>query len=295
MGYEGGSTGLLVEQRKMRGEEIITIAKARNEKCFIEGVTSVLRAVTVAVIDPGPYSFTTSANFDWGLVHAGDVVAALFQQHTLLHGEVVKVSMVCQRCTPRFEWVSEVKLSELTVKPLPEASLAALRAKRALEATTLNGVAIKFLLPTGAREKYLRDQHRQMRHRPEWRAHISTHLDRMAAQITYIDGLVSSRGEDVSNQFTKRLEWLIAQEGDTIDDLLQQMNDADGGIDTAVVSYCPNCGTEHVDDLPLDRLLQGGPERSRRPPTEKTPQSSTTVVSPTPSAALPPDPSDQAG
>jgi hypothetical protein len=271
-------SGLIVEARKMQGAEFETLAAETERKASGNGIAIFLRACWTATEDPGPYPFTGSP--DWKRLLQGDVLAALVAHRVAVLGAPYDFATPCEACGTRND--VECMLDELQLKPLPKDSVDRMRAGRPFETTLLDGRKVVFDLGTIVHEELLEKQLKQMKRRPEWEGHKPTFIDALAIRIRSIDDVMNRDGtENVSSQFTKRLEFLRGCDLDFIYDLQEKMTAVDCGIDTAIAFDCISCGWTQKRDFPLGRDFFN-PRKKKTPKTtsgettnEETPSSET--------------------
>lgn len=282
-------SGLIFEARKLRGAELATLAAATERRDAGSGVAEILRATWLSTVEPGPYRFVGAGGAapDFKRLVNGDVLAALVQARRAVLGDLVDFTARCETCGARNDDL-EANLGELELKPIPQATVQAMQSGDALEAKLLDGRKVKFALATMKTDAYLREQHKQMKRRPEWATHKATKIDLTAAQISWVEGLENAKGENVSAEFVKRLEWLLGMDVDWIYDLQGKMTEADGGMDTGVEFTCRECGWEQKTDFPLGRDFFS--PKKKKAATRKTEEGETSPTEPksqeTPSHAI---------
>lgn len=268
-------SGLITDNRPMQGKEILTMASARAKRAPSGGISDVFRACWIATEDPGPYRFVQgNASPDWKRVAAGDVLKGLLDHCIAALGPDISFPMQCKACGKLNEEVW-VRLDEFALKALPEESAKRIREGLPLETKLRDGRVVTFDIGSLSAEEYVEAQLKQMRKRPEWADHTPTFIDLMAGRIRSIEGV------DNSNEFVKRLEHLLFLDAGQIWELLEQMNEADCGVDTEVEFACQHCGWEQVQDVPLEHTSLFNPKSHRRPKTvmvEGTPKSASTTT-----------------
>lgn len=278
-------SGLVFEARKLRGAELAILAAATERRDAGGGVAEILRATWISTVSPGPYPFTgAGAAPDFKRLVDGDLLASLVQARRSVLGDMVDFAARCEGCGAK-NGDLEANLGELELKPLPETTLKSMQSNEPLEAELLDGKKVKFALNTMKINEYLRDQHKQMKRRPEWATHKATQIDKTAAQISWVEGLENAKGENVSGEFVKRLEWILRMDVDWVYDLQGKIREADGGIDTGVEFVCRECGWEQETDFPLGRDFFSPPKKR---PGQKTKE--TEAKEKTPTAESPPSP-----
>lgn len=260
-------SGLIFEARKLQGAELETLAIGADTKKQGDAVARILQACHVSTEDPGPYSFTGGTSFDWKRILSGDTLAALIQHRIAVLGPVYSYPMACEQCGERNE--IEARIDELELLPLSAESAERVRAGRPFETTMLDGRKVTYDLATTMTEEYLQDQLKQMKRRPEWQGHRATNIDQLAARLRTVENLMNARGtENVSNQFVKRLEFLLSCDLDFIYDLQKKMDESDCGVETGVEFTCTECKWEQTRDFPLGRGFLTPPKASKKTKTQ---------------------------
>lgn len=212
--------GILADQRAVRsGRAVNTILS----KCW------------TATEDKGPYSFQGNVP-DWRGALACDRIWALLMIRIATYGEIEELDMRCPECGHRFVW--DLPLLQLPYRPLPQASRDAIATgKNRFETTvTVDGEALRvwFRLLTGAdQEKALKEVN--------------------AGEADFITTALRQRVLEVEGVAPPDLTaWFNGLSMGAVQELIDRLDEHDGGIDTAFDVYCPKCTLEWEVDLPLD-------------------------------------------
>ncbi|NUP12882.1 MAG: hypothetical protein HOW73_43135 [Polyangiaceae bacterium] len=257
-------SGLVVEARKIKAQELEALAEANDsdEPPADGGLLTVINRCVQRVIDAGPYSFVEVGDAlpDWKRVIYGDLATMFFKLRIVSVEDPYEFPVQCKHCR---KWADfDVTLSELPINPLPESSKAKLRSNSPFEARTLDGKLVRFYLKTIRREepiaKLVRAIERQTG-KPSY-----SFLDSWAGQAEFIEPL----GERSKND-KARWMWFRQLDLDEVDNLRDQFDAVDGGIDIELRFRCRRrgCGgvTNHM--IPLD----GDFFRRKRKPADLKP------------------------
>lgn len=240
-------SGLAGEVRGLKGKEGKLLADrsaAKAGSTFEKLLSGCWLKTTEAAI----YEVSENASLDWSKVLVADRFYALLQIRGLTFGDDYAFSVQCQSggCRERFEW--ELSLKELPVRPLSDAAKEAFAAGNRIEAhLPHDGRKVWFRLMTGA---------------DEVRAAVALKngrdgmlLTALALRIVEIEGVA----EKDKRAFLDDMEMADATA------LLDQFDEADGGVETNIEVECPHCmGVQEVE-LPFERgfFLPRAKERTR--------------------------------
>jgi hypothetical protein len=228
-------SGLAGEIRslKVREENILADAKAMRNG---EGMSRVLAAIWQSTTDPGPYKLKDDVP-DWEKVLIGDHLYAAIQMRIATYGPSYSFKPQCQNqsCRSVFEW--ELRLDELPVQKLPEASIKAFQdGNRFRTKIASTGQDVTFhLLLANAQKRFL-----QVRQQLPDR--MATAVLRL--QVDEIEGVETGKLNDFLSDMDARDASLLRQDFD----------DAGCGIETGIKIECPTCLGMFDLELPL-----GGP------------------------------------
>lgn len=202
----------------------------------------IISACWLETTDPGPYKFQNGV-VDWGKVLLCDRFWVLLRQRAATYGDGYEFDTQCQDrglCGKKIEW--ECNLSELPFKELPEESRAKIAAgDNSFECELMHGEMagrkVMFHLQTGHHEvrgaKMLEGQDTRIV---------------VAALASRIDSIESVQKGDL----IRTLDDL--EMGDLMN-LMNQFDEADGGVETTIEIECPHCGLLQDVELPLGRAF----------------------------------------
>ena len=262
--------------KKLSGREIAQVAEQVDGAGASDGgFASILGGCWVATLDRGPYPahvFGAEATPigkparrkgsphreqlvevkgdvpDWSRVLKGDLVAGLIflAQISITDGDDYPFDVPCGSCGKPIQW--EVKLSDLPVKVLPEASIKKIRAGDPFE-VLVAGKKVMFDLQTAAAEEPVARLMKQQGRK------VGTIVDVLAAQVRSVEGV----GADLK----ARWAWLSDLSLGELQDLQYAMAEVDCGVETSLDVECGKCGYEQEANLPLDRRLFAPRRRTR--------------------------------
>ena len=228
-------SGLAGEIRGLKGKEGKLLSDRSSARV---GATfeKILAGCWLATTDPGLYELSDGGALDWSKVLVADRFYALLQIRAQTFGDDYAFSVQCASpaCRERFEW--SLNLQQLPVVPLSDAAKAAFRAGNRLE-TTLprDGRKVWFRLLTGADEVRAASVLKAGRE--------ATLLTALGLRIVEIDGVPDQ----------ERRKFLDDMEMADAAALLDQFDQADGGVETTIEVECPTClGIQDVQ-LPFER------------------------------------------
>lgn len=240
-------SGLAGEVRGLKGKEGKLLADrsaARAGSTF----EKLLSGCWLQTTDPGIYEVPEGAVLDWGKVLVADRFYTLLQIRALTFGDEYAFSVQCQSatCRERFEW--QLSLKDLPVRPLSDAAKASFKAGNRFE-TKLprDGRKVWFRLMTGA------DEVRAAQALKAGRDGML--LTALALRIVEIESVP----EKEKRAFLDDMEMADATA------LLDEFDEADGGVETTIEIECPSClGVQEVE-LPFERgfFLPRAKERTR--------------------------------
>lgn len=234
-------SGLIGEVRgfKVKEANLLADRMALKKGTALDGV---LAGCWTRTVEPGPYAFLASANddlgarVDWQKVLLCDRFFALVQIRCATYGPEYTFKVQCQgdACREPIDW--ELKLTDLEFKELPEASREAIRAGTNKFPLALpDGKQAYFRLQTGASEAQAAQLSRSMQSRAVGAA--------IATRLVEIDGVDPNR----RNRYIDELDL-----GD-LRTILDQLDEADGGLNTTIEIECYTCGMLQEVELPFGR------------------------------------------
>lgn len=240
--------------RGLKGEEIDLFA---NKAAAKRNRTSqqILKNVLLATEDGGPLY---SGGVDFSVAPQCDRFTALFQARIATFGSEYAFPHRCKDpdCEKRFEWVED--LEKRPIKALPAESVQTFlngnRFTTSVAAPDGSVLRVVFQLLTPK----LEDKIKQVQSlAPKEKATAS-----LAQRIVSVEGI--DDGKAAVKAFLKDLD------AGPLLDLLADMDEVDGGIDTIATVECPHCGYEEDVELPLGDEFWSPKRRrsSTRPTTE---------------------------
>jgi hypothetical protein len=228
-------SGLAGEIRGLKGKEgkLLSDRNAARAGATFE---KILAGCWVTTTDAGIYDLPDGGALDWSKVLVADRFYTLLQIRAQTFGDDYAFSVQCVNpaCRERFEW--SLNLQELPVVPLSDAAKAAFRAGNRFETTLpCDGRKVWFRLMTGA---------------DEVRAASVFKAGREGMLLTAL-GLRILEIENVPVHETRK--FLDDMEMADAAALLDQFDQADGGVETGIEVECPACLGVPDDQLPFER------------------------------------------
>ena len=228
-------SGLAGEIRGLKGKEgkLLSDRSAARAGATFE---KILAGCWLGTTDPGVYDVPAIGPLDWSKVLVADRFYTLLRIRALTFGEEYAFAVQCANaaCRDRFEWALD--LTQLPVTPLSDTARATFRAGNRFE-TRLprDGRKVWFRLLTGA---------------DEVRASSVLKTGRDGMLMTAL-ALRILEIEDVPDH--EKRKFLDEMEMADATALLDQFDEADGGVETGLEIECPAClGVQDVQ-LPFER------------------------------------------
>lgn len=223
-----------------------------NEADVLAGATKKKRSAAMAKVFASCWEETVDAGvyeeqFNWDQVLQGDRTFLLLAIRTATHGPeyIFKPQCPSPGCMRRFEWTINLQ-EQLEVRKLSEASKATFKAGNQFEAIVpSSGQKVTYRLPIGQDEKRATLMQQQGKQK------MLTLSLRM--RIDAIEG--------IEDQAIKK--FLGGMSLGDANDLLEQFDEHDCGVETNIEVECDTCGTEFDIELPFDRGFFF-PSRSRQ-------------------------------
>ncbi|HYM97540.1 MAG TPA: hypothetical protein VET26_09570 [Candidatus Sulfotelmatobacter sp.] len=227
-GLAGEIRGLKGKEGKLLSDRVAARAGSTFEK--------ILAGCWLSTTDAAIYDVPERGALDWSKVLVADRFYALLQIRALTFGDEYAFSVQCQSasCRERFEWT--LNLKDLPVRPLSDAAKAAIKAGNRFEIRLPHdGRKVWFRLMTGADEVRAASVLRA--------AKDGMLLTALALRIVEIEGVPDTD----KRKFLDEMEMADAAA------LLDQFDEADGGVETSIEVECPSCmGVQEVQ-LPFER------------------------------------------
>lgn len=234
--------------RGLKGKEINLFANLTNARANATTL-KILASVWQETHENGPcYDFEDGVQ--WDKVLQCDRFTALLYARVATWGPTYEFRQQCGSCRKRFEW--SLDLTELEAKPLPESSVEQFKAGNRFTTTVLDDsgearrVVFQLLTP-------------KLENKINQATNIST-AER--ATVALAQRIVSVEGLDDGKGAIKA--WLNDLDMGALFDLIDALDEHDGGIDTEIEIECPHCGAGDDIDLPLDRREFWNPRRPKR-------------------------------
>lgn len=208
-----------------------------NPKSIRKGTATndLLNAITVELVDPGPYDFSNSANrVNWAKVLQGDRMVTLKENRVLTWGPEVPASQTCPRCrTPK---THSLDLNEFPVKKLPESSKDHVSTGTPLAVTLpISGKVVRFKLLRGEDDKGLSKIQKARENE------LASAL--MRFRIVEVEGVSQA---DLT-------PWIEDMSGADSSFLRAAFEEADCGLEQEVEWTCDTCDYVWLDDVRLDK------------------------------------------
>jgi len=231
--------------RGLKGRELNLFA---NRAAARRGKTAakILQGVWLTTSDAGPLYDT---EIDWTKAPACDRFTALFYARIATFGAEYAFRHQCAHCGKKYNWVED--LEKRPVKALPESSIARFKDGNKFRTAVTDPKGdervVEFQLLTPKLEGKI-DQAQSLA--PTEKATAS-----LAQRIVQIEGVEEGKGP------VKR--FLEDLDVGPLYDLMELMDEVDGGIETSIEVDCPHCGDTEDLELPLGREFWD-PERRKR-------------------------------
>lgn len=189
---------------------------------------------------------------DWSKVLIGDRTVALVQIRIATYGPKYVFKRKCESCGESFECELDLE-TELDYKELPEESIQKFLDGNRFPAEFPDGTKFVFSLSTGASE-------RQAAKRADKKKDEKITVS-LSERIVEIDGI----GEN------KRKIRAYLEDVDLSDqyDIIDILDEADGGYETDIEVECSECGWEQIIRLPFGADFWTRPKRLRRKAAEE--------------------------
>lgn len=222
-----GPSGIRFSVRGLKMQEVKLL---QNRKAMENGTAfdSIIEAC-VTVHDPGPaYPGTNPQNtLNWKTTALqGDRFLALLMIRVHTHGSCYAFDARCPECKKKIPW--EVELHELAVQPYPEWSIAKHVARELLDAK-LGDVAVKFSLITSEDEKRIMKKLNEDESDPLMMS--------LLYRLREVEGVEK---KDVA-------DWLASADFGDVVEFRNEIEEANGGVDTSITIECKRCGEFPVD------------------------------------------------
>ena len=239
-------SGLKFIARKFKGAELHSIQERVSPNAMGDTIADVLHGCHMETIDAGPYREGTAsvgnAKPAFKRVLFKDAWAALLLLRNATFPNFAgaySFEFHCSDAMCREIDSSTVPLDKLLARmqPLPEASFRRLQNGEAFE-SVVEGRRVKWDLPRMAQQAPMREFMKKNNLRAD------SALTQICRQLLNVEGAKLQR----MDFFWK---WAKELDGDSIDQLLYEMESADAKVDTRVVVQCRHCQNKQKIQLPL--------------------------------------------
>lgn len=237
-------SGLTIELRKMRGQELIDLANtSRGNKS--QTLSQMVAPCWVRTVESGPYASAESDKpLDWKRVLRGDVIAALLaiRVASVPKGEAYAFQVKCEGCGEQYTWNID-DLGKLPVQKLSAESQNTVLAGALFEMRTSTGRDLTFKLATEEDDEPVREIMKALGLKKV------TLVETLAAQIQTIDGVTGNGSPIVRHRLLAGLEY------DELLEMRDHMDSVDCGINSQIETTCDSCDWKQEVDLPLDKTF----------------------------------------
>ncbi len=246
-------SGLVLEVRKMKGSELVTLAENASGTGASNPFGAILGPCTLDTLDPGPYRHLTAGGgkpSQWDRIMKGDLLAGVLflRRISMEDGDLYDFNLRCAECEDPIPWT--LRLSKLPVRPFPPDSFARYKEGEPMIAKVKHeGVehVCRFWPGTVKQEDEVRDLNKTQRRRRV------TDLDLLAAQTVSIGDPADPKSMIVSP--LGRRQWFEDLSVGEVLEARRLYDEQDCGIDTALDVVCPGCGWRQTTAVPFGREL----------------------------------------
>lgn len=238
-------------QVRMRGMKVKDEQLFANRKLAQSGriISELLRACYEETVSPGPYAFDGAPI--WDQVLSSDRTYLLVQIRVASYGAEYEFRVTCDACKHMYGWA--IDLNDMDVIPVSEAGLHHAKTGESLPVTLPDGLVVQCRLLTGDDEMFI--------------ANLGFKDEHKVLTYSLARRIVSLNGKDRFKSIMSELEELPAIAGD---DLWNQTDDLEGGVETGFDVECPKCGSPQQVTLPFEAGFFSTKKRFVRSKTKKT-------------------------
>lgn len=239
-------SGLTLSIRGLKGKEanLFTNAALHRKGIFID---KILDACVEEVIDPGPYELPEGSKVNWAKVLTGDRYYAIIQVRAETYGSVLEFQNDCKACGGKMTLELDLD-TDLDVTFLPRERYPELD-KGSVTTLPESGEEVCFHLQTG------QDEHRSAKRMRNNRSRAVS-----VALATRLDSISGVETND-------KLRWVEDLDLKDMVALMEAMEGADCGVETALKEDCEHCYTENEVELPLSSADFWLPKKTRKSST----------------------------
>lgn len=219
-----------IHSLKVKDEVVVTDAKLLKQGGL---VYELCKRCWFETTDPGPYAF--EGDFDWSKAMQGDAFWVFLQIRRITYGDEYSFSITCKQCRTKVD--EDILISEkLQMEPMSEEGLEAFKTNQPLEIRMDDGRMVRFKILSAEDDKRIK--------RIESGRGLETRHAILAARLVEVEGIDPHGVNNI--RFVEDLD------AGTADDLLGQMEQYDGGVDTDLTITCPECYADNEVMLPLE-------------------------------------------
>lgn len=233
-------SGLRVRLRAIKlGDNKILSDRVAGKK----GLTflNLLRACTLEVIDPGPYT-VRGGSFAWAEALVDDITVAIMALRVLTYGTSFDYVQTCSTCGIKSG--VGVDVSGIVIYDTPAEAIDLVRAGSFVATKQVNGRAVSFRLLRSADN--IQIQRIMEAERARTRDLVSTDMvPVLAYRIASIEGVPDA----------EKRAWLEDQPIGLSSDLIEAFNSVEGGADLSMTCACEHCGDDVTLQLPLVQMI----------------------------------------
>lgn len=258
-------SGFAFMARKFQLSELRELSEAAENRDLDGGLSRILGAVWLDLVDPGPYSLQPGTKpSNWDAVLEGDALVALRKIRVESIGKTLEFNFACEHCGKKQEDPLLVDLAELKELPYSEEALSLARSKGTFELQLTEGKA-SFRLPT------IGGHRRVLELKTQYKLALKRHGDPRAARATrpqpfdfILQCLATSEalGENIRNA-TSLMDWVGKLELGDFYAIKEALEERAGGLDTTLKNViCGHCDWEQDGlNLPLDGAFWARPKK----------------------------------
>jgi len=200
--------------------------------------------------DPGPY--VGMSHIDWHNLSSPDRTYALIHLRAFTYGDEYEFRLTCDRCKHHHGWGVDL-VKDLDVIDMHDAARASIREDQPYVIESKEFGQIYCRVPTGVDEAYLATL--------DGKEDVKASIYQLARQIVKI-----ADAEDFDSIMTL-VEDIPAR---VADDIRDQIDDIEGGVDTSFDVECPKCESTQQVFLPFEASFFSSRRRFKRSSKSRT-------------------------
>lgn len=214
----------------------------------------ILGSCWLKTLDVGPaYEFEADGPPDFPQVATCDRFYATLMIRVMTRGEVFSFHVKCDECTKRYEWDLNL-LTDVDVFSMPESSIENFRGENRFT-VDLEGESVVFKIARGVDQT---SAEKALEMSPTEQATVS--IIQRVVGVTTDDGEVLAEGNAIH-------DWAKALSAESIFELIDLMDQSDGGVETEYTTECPHCGDPKDIQIPFHSGAFWAPPK--RKPSER--------------------------